>query len=99
MTKLRSLLLSRFEDIFKRLEAGEDVPPSLRLRTEGLLEALVLIEEATVDELDKILEDLHKVHRGASLTEELGADWRHLHPFPELPLWMDRAPVFPSTSD
>ena len=99
MTELQCLVMTRLKEIFDRLRAGQDIPPALRLRTEGLMEALVLAGDMTADDFDNTLEEQHTAYCGASLSDTLGPDWRQFHPFPELPIWMDRAPVFPSTSD
>jgi len=88
-TRLRSLL--------ERLEGGDDAPPGSRLRLEGLCEAAVLVGECDTATIDALVDTLHRELRGRSLAETLGAGWREAHPFPELPLFMDRAPVSPTT--
>ena len=36
---------------------------------------------------------------GHDIDQALGKDWATLHPFPQVPAFMARAPVYPSTSD
>ncbi|MEM1404238.1 MAG: hypothetical protein AAGG55_12965 [Pseudomonadota bacterium] len=81
------------------LAAGDDFPPGQRNRLEGMLEAAVLERLATPASLDETLEALFLRIRGVSIAETLGEDWREFHPFPELPLYMNRAPVVPTTND
>jgi hypothetical protein len=87
----------RLRQLLERLEDGDDAPPGPRLRLEGLCEAAVLSGECDAPAIDELLDSLHRELRGRSLDEALGAGWREAHPFPELPLFMDRAPVSPST--
>ena len=35
----------------------------------------------------------------AELNDEFGSDWRRFYPFPQIPGYQQRAPVFPSTAD
>lgn len=88
---------TRLRRLLERLAAGDDAPPGQRLRLEGLCEAAVLAGECDSAAIDELLDDLHRELRDRSLVEVLGDDWRRAHPFPELPLFMDRAPVSPST--
>mgnify|MGYP006290976577 CR=1 FL=1 len=88
----------RLRRLLERLALGDDAPPGPRLRLEGLCEAAVLTGECDVPAIDALLDSLHRELRGRSLDEALGAHWRQAHPFPELPLYMDRAPVSPSGS-
>jgi hypothetical protein len=88
-------LEQRWRRIFETLAAGGEVPPSLRLRTEGFMEALVALELATEGALAEALEDCYL----GCFSESLPEDWRDLMPFPQVPGFGRRAPVFPSTSD
>ena len=85
----------RWRFIFSTLEGGGEVPPSLRLRTEGIMESLVLLELATEMELQEAMETCYR----DCYREGLPADWRALFPFPQVPGFGQRAPVYPSTSD
>lgn len=89
--RLRALLL--------RVAAGDDVPPGLRMRLEGLMEAAVLMGAATPESLHETLDGLHGEILGAPLAASLGDRWTELYPFPELPVFMQRAPVFRGTGD
>lgn len=88
----------RTERLLRRLAAGDDAPPAALLRLEGLLEAAVLVGVDSAG-LDRRLDELHQSVCGESLAAHLGEDWRDAHPFPELPFFMARAPVSPSTRD
>ncbi len=85
--------------MFAALARGEDVPPARGLRTEGIMEALVLAGQAPAGVLDAHMAACYRDVTGRYLAEDLGDDWRADHPFPEIPLWMRRAPVVPSTPD
>ncbi len=87
----------RLRRLLTDLAAGHDAPPGQRLRLEGLCEAAVMVGELSSHELDELLERLHLEYLGAPLSASLGDDWRTYHPFPQLPLYMRRAPVSPST--
>lgn len=88
---------ARLAGALRRLDAGDDLPPSMRLRLEGLCEAAVLTGAATERDIDAMLDTLTKELLGFRLVDELGGDWRCAHPFPELPLFARRAPVSPTT--
>jgi len=95
--KLYPEIEGRLRRLLERLESGDDAPPGSRLRLEGLCEAAVLTGECDIAAIDELLDSLHRELRGPSLDAALGSHWRQAHPFPELPLFMDRAPVSPST--
>ena len=111
MDPLLQCIEDRYVALLRRLGAGDDAPPAMQLRLEGLLEAAVLT--GTMDEasLDAWLEDLHQRERGCSLGGDLCTDhranhsadlrpgWRRAYVFPALPLFAARAPVSPSTGD
>ena len=96
MSELLVEIEARLVGALERLAAGDDLPPALRLRLEGLCEAAVLVGAADTSHIDALLEAKTSDLRGVDLRELLGEDWRAMHPFPELPLFMDRAPVSPS---
>lgn len=96
MNDLITEIETRLATALERLAAGDDLPPSLRLRLEGLCEAAVIVGAVDAQEIDALVEAQMKSLRGVDLRDALGADWRAMHPFPELPVYMDRAPVSPS---
>lgn len=85
----------RWVGIFSTLEDGGEVPPSRRLRAEGLMEAVVLLGVASPEDLQNALERCYEHCCG----EPLRSDWRELFPFPQIPGFGQRAPVYPSTRD
>lgn len=99
MATLEKELQQRWRAMFTALASGDDVAPAAGLRTEGIMEAAVLAGQADPARLDALLEACYRDVTGRSLATDLGDDWRTRHPFPEVPLWMRRAPVVPSTSD
>jgi hypothetical protein len=98
VTSLLETIEARLDDLLQGVADGYDAPPGPRLRLEGLCEAAVIAGAATAGELDRLIEERRRDILGASFAEVLGPDWRKHHPFPELPLFMERAPVVPSTS-
>ena len=88
-------LEQRWQLIFQRLAGGSEVPPTQRLRAEGFMEALVALGLATESDLQAALER----HYRDAFGEPLPGDWRELFPFPQVPGFGQRAPVYPSTSD
>lgn len=85
----------RWRELFAALEGGGEVPPTLRLRAEGFMEALVLLELTDEETLAVALEHCYRECFGIPLPE----DWREMFPFPQLPGFGRRAPVYPSTRD
>ncbi len=85
----------RWRGIFETLAAGGEVPPATRLRTEGYMLAVVDLGLATEEALTRAMEACYLECFG----EGLQPGWRELQPFPEVPGFGRRAPVFPSTSD
>jgi len=79
--------------LYARVAAGHDAPPAHVLRLEGLREAAVLTGAADEVELQAMLDAAHAAAWGESLIERLGPDWQLAHPFPEVPVFMARAPV------
>ncbi len=96
-SSLRDTIEVRLRSALSAIAAGDDVAPGDLLRLEGLCEAAVIEGTSSEGELDSLAETLHEEILGESLTQRLGADWRTYHPFPQLPLYMQRAPVSPST--
>jgi hypothetical protein len=98
LDRLRAEIRERSRHLLERLADGDDLPPGRQLRLEGLLEAAALLG-ADPDALRDDLEHLHREVQGESLAARLGDDWRQHYPFPQLPLFMRRAPVTPTTAD
>lgn len=92
-------LQDRWQYIFSTLAAGGEVAPSLRLRTEGMMETLVLLGHAGAVELQQKMADCYRAEYGEPLAQQWGEDWIEMFPFPQIPGFGQRAPVFPSTSD
>ncbi|MFN2328287.1 MAG: hypothetical protein ABR612_05175 [Chromatocurvus sp.] len=92
-TRLNNEVLRRWQDMLSALAAGDDIPPGLRWRTEGMMEALVLLGVHSGDELQQAMADAYQQSLGRSLETDIGADWQAGHPFPEIPFFMRRAPV------
>lgn len=99
MNALENEIRQRLIDMFSALARGEDVPPGIALRTEGLMEAAVLVGQATVGGLDALVLACFKEANPPGNELTLDSDWREFYPFPQIPLRMKRAPVYPSTSD
>jgi len=99
MEKLLTELTQRWSAMFAALAAGDDVPPSRRLRAEGVMEATLLLGAATAGELDRAMDECYRQAFGRSLEEDFGVDWREFYPFPQIPAMGRRAPVYPSTRD
>ena len=99
MDALLARIEGRFREMFTALAAGADVAPSLRLRTEGLMEAAVVADMADQNRIDTLLADCYHAAFDRRVEDDFGADWRAFHPFPQVPAVGRRAPVYPSTSD
>ena len=97
MSELHAEVHARWRQMFTALAAGSDVPPSLRLRTEGLMEALALLGEVEPDVLQQQMDEVYSEVIGQSLAEDFGGRWQDFYPFPQIPAMGRRAPVFPST--
>ena len=99
MESLLEELAQRWSDIFAALARGDDVPIARRLRTEGMMEAAVLVSAAAREELDAAMDAQYTQVNGRAIGDEFDADWREFFPFPQIPAMGQRAPVFPSTRD
>lgn len=99
MSSLPNIIETRLQALLAAVAAGDDVAPARLLRLEGLCEAAVQTGVCREDEIDALFNRLHEAALGESLEARLGRTWRNDHPFPELPLYMQRAPVLPSTPD
>ena len=89
----------RWRHIFNTLHGGGEIPPSLRLRTEGMMEACCLLGVATEQTLSAAMAECYLSAFGESLAQRWGEDWTSLFPFPQLPAFGQRAPVYPSTGE
>jgi hypothetical protein len=89
----------RWLTMFSGLAAGDDLPPAVRLRAEGLMEAAVIAGEATEKAVTEAMDACYRRAFGRALAQDFGPDWREFHPFPEIPAMALRAPVYPSTPD
>jgi hypothetical protein len=99
MNPLREELERRWQQMLERAVAGDDLPPALRLRAEGLMEALVLTGAEEPATLSAAMADAWQEALGEPLAATLGEDWESVHPFPAIPFYQARAPVVPSTND
>ena len=92
-------LRQRWDNMFAALRAGGDLPPSVRLRAEGLMEAALLTGAATREELDSAMASCYLQAFGRAIEADFGSAWREFYPFPQIPAVCLRAPVYPSTRD
>lgn len=99
MEILANELKQRWTTMFAALAAGDDVPPSMRLRTEGVMESALLLGDASMEEMDQAMGQCYQQAFHSSITEDFGTDWREFYPFPQIPAMGLRAPVYPSTKD
>ena len=99
MQRIMDELRERWQGMFAALGTGEDLPPGLRLRTEGMMEAAVLLGAATEEELMFAMESCFGEPFRCQLMDAFNDDWRDFFPFPQIPAVMLRAPVYPSTQD
>lgn len=99
MSVLLAEIEQRWVGMFSALAAGRDVAPTTRLRTEGLMEAAVLLEGTDADTLMRTMEEVYTSVCGGVLEEHLGENWRAFYPFPQIPVVAQRAPVYPSTKE
>lgn len=99
MHALEAELEQRWQALFAALAAGEDVPPSQRLRTEGMMEAVELQGIASRASLLRAMDRCYREAFGRSIGQDFGEDWEAFFPFPQIPAMASRAPVYPSTKD
>lgn len=90
---------ARLAAMFTALAAGDDVAPGPLLRTEGLMEAAVLLGAVSQAQLTAQMSACFEQVTGGSLEQMFGDDWLVLFPFPQIPILAKRAPVYPSTKD
>jgi hypothetical protein len=99
MQVLETELEQRWRAMFSALAAGDDVSPTQRLRTEGMMEAAVLMSVATPESLTGAMDRCYQSVHGRSIAEDFGEDWQVFFTFPQIPAMATRAPVYPSTKD
>jgi hypothetical protein len=99
MSPLLSEIQQRWRLMFSTLAAGNDLPPTQRLRTEGLMEAVVLNGEQTAQRLHADMDAVYREVYDHALADDFGLDWQDFYPFPQIPAVAKRAPVYPSTSE
>lgn len=99
MKQLQLEIERRWTDMFSALANGDDVPPGLRLRTEGLMEAAVLLGAASAQDLSLDMDRSYRQAFGRGLSADFGEDWQAFFPFPQIPAMARRAPVYPSTAE
>ena len=99
MRDLLAELKLRWTTLFKALADGGDVPPTQRLRTEGLMEAAAMLEVASSDQLVQAMDECYKIVFGQDIAMDFGEDWQDFYPFPQIPAMGKRAPVYPSTPE
>lgn len=89
----------RLDKLLARAHEGHDVPPAHKHRLEGMMEAALICGVATENELRALFILRHDAYAPASLASVLGKNWGKAYPFPNLPIYMKRAPVEPSAAD
>jgi len=92
-------LRGRWQAMFETLRDGGDVAPSRRLRAEGVMEALVLLKLVPAEAIQAALANCYEQVFEESLPARWGEEWTLLFPFPQIPAFGQRAPVYPSTRD
>lgn len=89
----------RFAHMFAALAAGDDLPPTARLRAEGMMEAASIAEIASEAEVSTLMQQCYRAAFGCGVEDDFGADWAEYFSFPQIPAMAKRAPVYPSTSE
>jgi hypothetical protein len=97
--EVHSEIHTRWRQMFTTLLAGSDLPPTQRLRTEGLMEAITLLGALAPERVQEQMDTVYREVFGRSLAEDFGVQWRDFFPFPQIPAMSARAPVYPSTAD
>lgn len=88
-------LEQQWREIFSTLQGGGEVSPALRLRTEGFMQALIALDITTITALQARMGTIYI----ECFQQELPDNWQELFPFPQIPGFGLRAPVYPSTRE
>ncbi|MBN7795615.1 hypothetical protein [Parahaliea mediterranea] len=99
MVVLIAELERRWRRMFRQLAEGLDVPPSQRLRAEGLMEAVAALDPGSEARLQEAMDVAYRAVNGRDIAADFGDDWRQFYPFPQIPAMARRAPVYPSTAE
>ncbi len=99
MHELEAELEARWRAMFTMLADGDNVPPTQRLRAEGMMEAAVFLGIATPNALTASMARCYRAAFRRSIVDDFGDDWQAFFPFPQIPAMGLRAPVYPSTPD
>ena len=99
MHDLQEELKLRWTNMFTSLADGGDVPPTQRLRTEGMMEAVAMLEFASSERLVQAMDECYQVAFGQDIAADFGDNWQDFYPFPQIPAMGKRAPVYPSTPE
>jgi len=89
------ILQQRWREIFSILCQGGEVAPAQRLRAEGFMQACVQLELASESSLQEAMQMIYQ----ECYEQPLPPGWQDLFPFPQIPGFGQRAPVYPSTPD
>ena len=87
------------DKLLARAQEGHDIPPALKYRLEGMMDAARICGLASEGELRALYAQRYETRMSLSLASALGGDWEKEYPFPTLPLYTKRAPVVPTTAD
>lgn len=91
-------LIQRWSHMFAALASGDHITPTDRLRAEGMMESLAMLEAGvSPTAIDQEMNRCFMQALGRTLSVEFGEDWREFYPFPQIPCVGHRAPVYPST--
>lgn len=84
------MIRARLKGIFVAYQRGEDVPPALRFRAEGFIEAYCELGLISIDEAFELMAQEYKqvFNQSFPFSKE---------PALTIPVLMKRAPVYPST--
>ena len=92
----RQLIESSLLEIFSSLKEGKDVAPKTVFLTEGLMEAALVMKEITPGEAQDLLQRCWQEAMKESYPDWVDAP--SLEDGVTIPIKMQRAPVYPSTS-
>ena len=90
---------ARLRTLYAELGDGGNSSPGYRFQLEGLLQAAVILNIATVPGLWQLLDRVYTELYGHSAESVCGSAWEDPGGFPALPVRGQRAPVYPTTKD